>query len=331
MATNSPDGHIYRRVSTAILNDEWFRNLPIEARYLFLLIILSPQTTLLGVNLNPQLLFYESNLSRKRAKMVLHKLHPKVIFFEDLNLIWVKNFPFWQCTNPNQWKSAFRSAERFPLELQRETLTYILSKKPDLYPLLKETLSESLPESLWQSLTETLKERVPEIIDNTDKQINRYNPPYNPPLNNFSKTLPKNQIYFDYNTGQFQNITSDLINYWREKFPELDIPAEIKAAEAWCLANPGKRKKDWRRFLTNWFLRQRKKRETLERASPQNLEFEASQLWGLILKGEYPPEAREVLQQMGGIRAIRDAPTEKIPILRSQFIKIFKTLKGGAA
>ena len=324
MATKSPDGHIYRRISTAILNDEWFRNLPNESRYLFLMLILSPQTTLLGVNLNPQLLFYESNLSRKRAKVVLRKLYPKVIYFEKLNLIWIKNFPFWQCSNPNQWKSALRTIERLPLELQRETLTHILSKKPDLFPLVQETLRETLPETLWQTLQET----IPEIIDNTENTDKTEKTEYKGSKQTLRETL---SIFFDYDTGQFQNITSDLINYWREKFPELDIPAEIKAAEAWCLANPGKRKKDWRRFLTNWFLRQRKKREASERASPQNLEFEASQLWGLILKGEYPPEAREVLQQMGGIRAIRDAPTEKIPILRSQFIKILKTLKGGAA
>jgi hypothetical protein len=37
------------------------------------------------------------------------------------------------------------------------------------------------------------------------------------------------------------------------------VPTEILRAHAWALANPAKRKRDWRRFLTNWMAREQER------------------------------------------------------------------------
>lgn len=42
---------------------------------------------------------------------------------------------------------------------------------------------------------------------------------------------------------------------WEDAYPNIDIPAEIKRAHAWELANPRNAKKDKARFLNNWFSR----------------------------------------------------------------------------
>jgi hypothetical protein len=42
---------------------------------------------------------------------------------------------------------------------------------------------------------------------------------------------------------------------WRIAYPACDIASQLARAHAWAAANPEKRKKRWRRFLTNWLAR----------------------------------------------------------------------------
>ena len=139
-----------------------------------------------------------------------------------------------------------------------------------------------------------------------------------------SKSQKKYSITFNEKTKKLEGITPEDIQHWQETFPDVNIKAEIKKAEAWLDANPQKRKKNYKRFLVNWFGKAQKPTTPPD----NNLELEASKLWAQILRGSYPPEAKEILQQMGGARVIKNAPSDKIPILRSQFVKIYKTLKG---
>jgi hypothetical protein len=63
------------------------------------------------------------------------------------------------------------------------------------------------------------------------------------------------KIVFDFSSFSFQNITEDFLQRARESFPAVDVDAEIKRAARWLEANPSKRKKNYARFLTNWFAR----------------------------------------------------------------------------
>lgn len=55
----------------------------------------------------------------------------------------------------------------------------------------------------------------------------------------------------------WHDIESDLLESWRLAYPKLDIEAELRKMNAWILANPRKRKKNWARFATNWLARAR--------------------------------------------------------------------------
>ena len=47
----------------------------------------------------------------------------------------------------------------------------------------------------------------------------------------------------------------ELVGAWKNAFPGIDIVAEVKAAHAWEVANPKRRKVDKARFLQNWMAR----------------------------------------------------------------------------
>ena len=67
------------------------------------------------------------------------------------------------------------------------------------------------------------------------------------------KNIPS--IDFDWDTGRFVDIPSgDTLN-WIKAYPAVNIIQSIFAAEQWLLANPTKQKKNYRRFLVNWFAR----------------------------------------------------------------------------
>jgi hypothetical protein len=65
----------------------------------------------------------------------------------------------------------------------------------------------------------------------------------------------KEKITFNFDTGQFEGISSGKKSQWAAAFPAVDVEMEIKSAALWAADNPAKRKSNWGRFLTNWFRR----------------------------------------------------------------------------
>lgn len=65
---------------------------------------------------------------------------------------------------------------------------------------------------------------------------------------------PEHNIQFNYSTARFEGINGEM-DIWIEKFPAIDVQAEIRRAEAWCYTNTNKKKSDWKRFLGKWFMR----------------------------------------------------------------------------
>lgn len=66
--------------------------------------------------------------------------------------------------------------------------------------------------------------------------------------------LPR-RITFDRQTGTFIGIDDDRLKDFYLMFPDVAIETEILKAAAWAAANPGKSKKNWDRFVFNWFSR----------------------------------------------------------------------------
>ncbi|MEM5810146.1 MAG: phage replisome organizer N-terminal domain-containing protein [Candidatus Aenigmatarchaeota archaeon] len=74
------------------------------------------------------------------------------------------------------------------------------------------------------------------------------------------------KIEFNFQTGIFENITEEDIKRWQEAYPIVNIPVEIKKIQEWVIANPKRKKKNWRRFIVNWLSKAQ------ERGIPYNYE-----------------------------------------------------------
>jgi len=46
-----------------------------------------------------------------------------------------------------------------------------------------------------------------------------------------------------------------LLKAWEQCYPLIDLANEQRKAQLWLVMNPRKRKKNYERFLTNWFAR----------------------------------------------------------------------------
>lgn len=57
------------------------------------------------------------------------------------------------------------------------------------------------------------------------------------------------------NNEKLLKLWPELIMAWKSAFPGINIIAEVKAAHAWEVANPKRRKVDKARFLQNWMAR----------------------------------------------------------------------------
>jgi len=57
------------------------------------------------------------------------------------------------------------------------------------------------------------------------------------------------------NNEKLLKLWPELIGAWKNAFPGINIIAEVKAAHAWEVANPKRRKVDKARFLQNWMAR----------------------------------------------------------------------------
>jgi hypothetical protein len=61
------------------------------------------------------------------------------------------------------------------------------------------------------------------------------------------------RLFFDYDGDRkIHGITPELLAYWREMYPALDVESELKKASTWLDGNRRNRKTDLKRFLVNW-------------------------------------------------------------------------------
>jgi len=68
-----------------------------------------------------------------------------------------------------------------------------------------------------------------------------------------SSSSPNADFSFSSSDKKFIGITDKDLADWKEAYPYADIPKELKKAEQWLLSNPSRaRKKNWRKFVTQW-------------------------------------------------------------------------------
>ena len=65
--------------------------------------------------------------------------------------------------------------------------------------------------------------------------------------------IPK--INFSIETRSWENITDEDVTIWEKAYPAVDITQELSKMADWLISNPEKKKKNYRRFITNWLSR----------------------------------------------------------------------------
>jgi hypothetical protein len=71
------------------------------------------------------------------------------------------------------------------------------------------------------------------------------------------------KISFDFEARKFTGIKLSQAEFWQKVYPDISIDDLIlKRIPAWLDANPAKaHKKNWKRFLVNWFSSEQGKRD----------------------------------------------------------------------
>lgn len=69
------------------------------------------------------------------------------------------------------------------------------------------------------------------------------------------KTASVPLINFDFATELWENIADAQVDKWQDTYPATNVERELKKMAEWLLSNPTKRKKNYRRFITNWLER----------------------------------------------------------------------------
>lgn len=109
----------------------------------------------------------------------------------------------------------------------------------------------------------------------------------------------KQIIVFDKEIEEFQGITEELKERWKQAYPAVDVEIEIERAEQWAASNPNKRKKNWRRFINNWLMRVQEKGGSIKSESLEETPEEKPEPRYVMYEGKLIPleEAMKRYQQ----------------------------------
>lgn len=91
-------------------------------------------------------------------------------------------------------------------------------------------------------------------------------------------TKQKQKIIFDFNNKKWKNVIVEDKNQWSEAYPACDVELELRQMREWLLSNPDKRKKNYRRFITNWLARSQERGGTKGIAKKSKRQEEISNL-----------------------------------------------------
>ena len=65
----------------------------------------------------------------------------------------------------------------------------------------------------------------------------------------------KEGILFDFDKKKFLNIEDEDVQIWKDAYPKCNMKIELNKMRAWLIADPKRRKKNYKRFINNWLSR----------------------------------------------------------------------------
>jgi hypothetical protein len=199
---------------------------------------------------------FENNSSYKKGQAHFRSVDKELLPFDITNDIW------YRCINWLEQEGMIKRQKVW----RGEIITVVNYEKYQSYPNHTQIIKQHIkPNANDENLEE--KNAIPKSYPNHTQII----PPINidktqvedPPKNIRNKEIRNkdlNNIYgakiiFNNQTFKFENISEEKINKWKEAFPNCNVDLELKKMEAWLVANPKKRYKNYEKFIVNWLSR----------------------------------------------------------------------------
>jgi hypothetical protein len=103
---------MYRAIDTEVWDDTWFADLEPDGKLLFLYLLTNRRTTACGAfEISVRMIVNETGIDAARVEELIGSFNPRVLWFRDANLIWVRNFFRRQYKNANEKQvAALRSS-----------------------------------------------------------------------------------------------------------------------------------------------------------------------------------------------------------------------------
>jgi len=260
---------IYRKIYTRIWHDEVFKELSTDARLLFLYFLVCPHGHLAGIFVLPfgyavEDLDWEYDRIRKAWQEVESK--ELILYDPGSKVILIPNFlkynPF---ENRNTVTSAIRHVSSLPnsrligswCEMAKMNLR---GKMSELVPGMIGEFEVIFSERFGELFAEPSGETGTGTGTGTEAGTEAGEKPNVPnggggngagvKKTDWTKSVKWNPV-----EGCFEGITPEMIGKWKGAYPAVDFEVQLCRADEWLKSNPTKGKKNYYRFLTNWFSR----------------------------------------------------------------------------
>ena len=226
----------YQKIYSQIWHDEKFLGLSEDGKLLFLYCLTSPHSNAIGVYVLPKMyICADLKWSEKRLGKPFKELLVKgfIGYDETVNLILIINhLKHNSIENSNQLIGAIK----------------IFSALPHSQKIIKrliEGLGKGFTKGFTEQFIKGLSLQLPEGLPNSETETE---------TETETTLVESEKITFDWSSLKFENLNGKL-EVFKEKYPALDVEAEVRKMEAWIIANPKNKKSNWERFIVNWLTR----------------------------------------------------------------------------
>ena len=227
----------YRKFDTGTWQDPWFENLDSDVKLAFIYFWTNEICNQSGIyEISEKRIFFELGY---HIDTISIPLKPKIIWYPDKKIIWVKNFFKRQCQNNKFAISAINNIKEDPFKLQ----LFMAYNKPilegygiDIKAYHIDTISIPYPTEQnstvqYSTETETVTEREKEKKTKRKKQV--FSPPTQTDVENyfiengFSK-ISGSKAWNYYNTANWKDARGNQVQNWKQKMISIWFKDENK-------------------------------------------------------------------------------------------------------
>ena len=231
----------WRYFASSFWSDPYIQELKQESKYLYIYLFTNEHCNQAGFyQITVKTISFETGIDKERVSSLLDQFITDGKITYEKHILWVKNFLRHQPNrSPQVWKRIIKDIKTIRdgnEGLVRRYLDHI------------DTLSIPYPEGIDTLSQGTYVEEEKEEEKEEEERIGEKKAPDD-------KNHPKPKISLNLETQKFDNITPKDISSWEEAYPACAVESELLKAAQWIISNPTKRKKNYRRFLTNWLAR----------------------------------------------------------------------------